>query len=210
MVMSSPAGRQTPCTVSWVFVTGECWLPPAGMLQWGNVLFCQGKRAIDKAAAAGRDVAEVAAEAEAGFAEAEAKYRESRRIKEDFYDAYVSLGNLEFERAKLALGLAVPPPRCVCNPESYLDPLGFHLCTALPVPPTAVPACVSQAPDAALHVPRHMSHGNMCCAFFPQLASQWSVSPKEVGPIEHQLHIAELQVRMRMAWGSVEAVMEST
>ena len=109
------------------------------MLQWGNVLFCQGKRAIDKAAAAGRDVAEVAAEAEAGFAEAEAKYRESRRIKEDFYDAYVSLGNLEFERAKLALGLAVPPPRCVCNPESYLDLLGFHLCTALPVLPTAVP-----------------------------------------------------------------------
>lgn len=28
------------------------------MLQWGNVFFCQGKRTIDKAAAAGCDVAE--------------------------------------------------------------------------------------------------------------------------------------------------------
>ena len=29
------------------------------MLQWGNVFFCQGKRTVDKAAAAGRDIAEV-------------------------------------------------------------------------------------------------------------------------------------------------------
>ena len=84
----------------------------AGMLQWGNVLLCKGKRVVDAAAAAGRDVAEVAPQAEGDFAAAEARYRESRRIKPDFYDAYVSLGNLEFERAKLALGLAVPPPQC--------------------------------------------------------------------------------------------------
>ncbi len=95
---------------------GGALLLRAGMLQWGNVFFCKGKRAIDMAAAAGRDVAGAAAEAEAQFAAAEAKYRESRRIKADFYDAFVSLGNLEFERAKLALGLAVPPAQCACPP----------------------------------------------------------------------------------------------
>lgn len=83
----------------------------AGMLQWGNVYFCQGKRTIDKEAAAGGDVAAVAAEAEADFKCAQDKYEESRRIKPNFYDAYVSLGNLEFERGKLALGLAIPPPQ---------------------------------------------------------------------------------------------------
>ncbi|BDA44746.1 probable protein CLMP1 [Coccomyxa sp. Obi] len=81
-----------------------------GMLQWGNVFFCQGKRTIDKAAAAGRDIAEVAEEAEVDFKKAEEKYEESRRIKADYYDAFVSLGNLDFERGKLALGLAIPPP----------------------------------------------------------------------------------------------------
>lgn len=86
------------------------------MLQWGNVLFCQGKRTIDRAAAEGRDVGEVAAAAEADFARAEAKYRESRAIKADFYDANVSLGNLEFDRAKLAMGLALPPPQCDSHP----------------------------------------------------------------------------------------------
>ena len=82
------------------------------MLQWGNVFLCKGKRLVDAAAAAGRDVADVTPQAEAEFAAAEAKYLESRRIKADFYDAYVSLGNLEFERAKLVLGLAVPAPLC--------------------------------------------------------------------------------------------------
>ncbi|EIE21525.1 hypothetical protein COCSUDRAFT_66932 [Coccomyxa subellipsoidea C-169] len=82
-----------------------------GMLQWGNVFFCMGKRTIDKAAAAGQNVSEVAEEAEADFARAQEKYEESRRIKSDYYDAYVSLGNLDFERGKLALGLAVPPPQ---------------------------------------------------------------------------------------------------
>ncbi len=49
---------------------------------------------------------------QADFKRAEAKYEESRRIKPNFYDAHVSLGNLEFERGKLALGLAIPPPQC--------------------------------------------------------------------------------------------------
>lgn len=55
---------------------------------------------------------QVAEEAEADFKKAQEKYEESRRIKADFYDAFVSLGNLDFERGKLALGLAIPPPTC--------------------------------------------------------------------------------------------------
>lgn len=55
---------------------------------------------------------QVAKEAEADFGRAQEKYEESRRIKADYYDALVSLGNLDFERGKLALGLAIPPPKC--------------------------------------------------------------------------------------------------
>ena len=55
---------------------------------------------------------QVAKEAEVDFKKAQEKYEESRRIKADYYDAYVSLGNLDFERGKLALGLAIPPPTC--------------------------------------------------------------------------------------------------
>ena len=55
---------------------------------------------------------QVAEEAEVDFKKAQEKYEESRRIKADYYDAYVSLGNLDFERGKLALGLAIPPPTC--------------------------------------------------------------------------------------------------
>ncbi len=63
---------------------------------------------------------QVAEEAEADFARAQEKYEESRRIKSDYYDAYVSLGNLDFERGKLALGLAVPPPQCAPTSLQFL------------------------------------------------------------------------------------------
>ncbi len=68
---------------------------------------------------------QVAEEAEADFARAQEKYEESRRIKSDYYDAYVSLGNLDFERGKLALGLAVPPPQCALTSLQFLilDPV---------------------------------------------------------------------------------------
>ena len=83
----------------------------AGMLQWGNVFFCVAKRTVDKAALAGQDITEeVVAAAEKDLRQAEAKYEESRRIKPNYYDAFISMGNVDFERAKLRLGFAVPPP----------------------------------------------------------------------------------------------------
>lgn len=85
----------------------------AGMLQWGNVFFCVAKRTVDRAAVAGQDIGEVAEAAEADLKKAEAKYEESRRIKPDYHDAFISVGNVAFERAKLSLGFAVPPPQCV-------------------------------------------------------------------------------------------------
>lgn len=83
----------------------------AGMLQWGNVFFCVAKRTVDKAALAGEDITvEVVAAAEKDLKQAEAKYEESRRIKPNYYDAFISMGNVDFERAKLSLSFAVPPP----------------------------------------------------------------------------------------------------
>ena len=82
------------------------------MLQWGNVFFCVAKRTVDKAALAGLAISEVVQEAEHDLGRAEAKYEESRRIKPNYYDAFISMGNVEFERAKLSLGFAVPPPQC--------------------------------------------------------------------------------------------------
>ena len=81
------------------------------MLQWGNVFFCVAKRTIDKAAVEGEDISKVVETAEADLKKAEAKYEESRRIKPNYYDAFISMGNVEFERAKLSLGFAVPPPQ---------------------------------------------------------------------------------------------------
>jgi hypothetical protein len=83
------------------------------MLQWGNVFFCVAKRTVDRAAVAGQDISEVAKEAKIDLDKAEAKYEESRRIKPNYHDAFISIGNVAFERAKLSLGFAVPPPQCV-------------------------------------------------------------------------------------------------
>ncbi len=94
-----------------VTLRSMCPLGAAGMLQWGNVFFCVAKRTVDKAALAGQDITEEVVEAaEKDLKQAEAKYEESRRIKPNYYDAFISMGNVEFERAKLSLGFAVPPP----------------------------------------------------------------------------------------------------
>ena len=65
---------------------------------------------LDKAALAGTPVEEVADEVEAWFKKAEGRYHESLRIKPDHYDSFASLGNLQFERAKLEAGLVVVQP----------------------------------------------------------------------------------------------------
>ncbi len=88
----------------------------AGMMQWGNVHICLGKRLADKAAAAGQPTAEIAAAAEPEFAKAAGRFAEAARIKPDFVDGAASEANLEFERGKLAAGLIVPVPPCALLP----------------------------------------------------------------------------------------------
>ncbi|KAK9834855.1 hypothetical protein WJX81_004062 [Elliptochloris bilobata] len=82
-----------------------------GMMQWGNVHICLGKRLADRAAAAGTSTADIAAAAEPEFKKAAGRFAEAARIKPDFVDGAASEANLEFERGKLAAGLVVPTPR---------------------------------------------------------------------------------------------------
>lgn len=77
----------------------------------GNVALALGKRLIDKAVAAGQPVSGVADRVEEQFTRAEGRYAEAARIKQDHYDAKVSLANLEFERGKVSMELAIINPR---------------------------------------------------------------------------------------------------
>lgn len=80
-----------------------------GYLQWGNVFLCKAKRIIDKAAAQGKELSEIAESAEEWFAKAEGRYNEVIKTKPDFYDGLASLANLSFERGKLVAGFAIAP-----------------------------------------------------------------------------------------------------
>jgi hypothetical protein len=75
------------------------------------VHLCSAKRIIDRTAAEGKDIGEVADQAEILFAKAEEKYEESLKIKPNFYDGCASIANLYFERARLLAGFAVVPPK---------------------------------------------------------------------------------------------------
>lgn len=77
----------------------------------GNVALAMGKRLVDRAVAASSPVSEVAEEAFAQFERAQGRYREAARLSPKMYDAGVSMANLEFERGKVALGLAIVNPR---------------------------------------------------------------------------------------------------
>ena len=44
------------------------------------------------------------------YKQAEACYRKALALKEDMYDPIISLANLEFERGKLAMDLAIASP----------------------------------------------------------------------------------------------------
>ena len=83
----------------------------AGLLQWGNVYLCKGKRLIDKAAAEGKSLDDVAEAVEAEFKKAEGKYKEVTETKADMYDGLASLASLAFERGKMVSGFAVPPAK---------------------------------------------------------------------------------------------------
>ena len=100
-------------------VDANVWLPwRAGMMQWGNVHICLGKRLADRAAAAGAPTAEIAAAAAPEFEQAAGRFAEAARIKPDFVDGAASEANLEFERGKLAAGLVVPTPQCAPGPSA--------------------------------------------------------------------------------------------
>ena len=137
-----------------------CTAGAAGMLQWGNVFFCVAKRTVDKAALAGQEITEEVVEAaEKDLKQAEAKYEESRRIKPNYYDAFISMGNVEFERAKLSLGFAVPPPQYV--------PIGFGYTTRCYSSPAKMACpkswlCIAMMHCQAVAVPppRHIA---LCC-----------------------------------------------
>lgn len=82
-----------------------------GLLNWGNVHVCIAHKFLDEAATNGAPLAGVADRVSAEFAEAERRYKEAMAYKPDFYDGACALGQLEFERAKLAAGLLVKPVR---------------------------------------------------------------------------------------------------
>lgn len=51
-------------------------------------------------------------EVEREYEQAAACYRKALHLKEDMYDPIISLANLEFERGKLAMDLAIASPTC--------------------------------------------------------------------------------------------------
>lgn len=80
----------------------------AGMLQWGNVYLSMARKFLDEAAT-NSSVSEVTERVHTEFDKAAAKYKEALDIKADFYDGEMQLGQVDFERAKLAAGFTPEP-----------------------------------------------------------------------------------------------------
>ncbi|KAK9795869.1 hypothetical protein WJX73_001707 [Symbiochloris irregularis] len=93
----------------------------SGQIQMGNVALAMGKRLVDKAVAAGEPVSGVEKQAFEQFDRADGRYKEALRISPTMYDASVSMANLEFERGKVALGLAILNARPLTEEEKQ-DP----------------------------------------------------------------------------------------
>lgn len=82
----------------------------AGMLQWGNVHLSMARKFLDEAAI--KDTLnELTPRIQSEFDTAAGKYREALSIKADFYDGEMQLGQVDFERAKLAAGFLPVPVR---------------------------------------------------------------------------------------------------
>ena len=81
-----------------------------GLLNWGNVYLCVGHKLGSEAASQGKSAEDVEADILAYFDKAEDRYNEAMKYKEDFYDGILALAQLEFERAKIKMGLIVEPP----------------------------------------------------------------------------------------------------
>lgn len=81
-----------------------------GMLQWGNVHLSMARKFLDEAAIKG-SFSELQPRIQAEFDKASGKYNEALGIKTDFYDGEMQLGQVDFERAKLAAGFIPEPVR---------------------------------------------------------------------------------------------------
>ena len=80
------------------------------MLQWGNVHLSMARKFLDEAAIKG-SFSELQPRIQAEFDKASGKYNEALGIKTDFYDGEMQLGQVDFERAKLAAGFIPEPVR---------------------------------------------------------------------------------------------------
>ena len=80
------------------------------MLQWGNVHLSMARKFLDEAALKGT-FSQLQSRVESEFDKASAKYREALGIKSDFYDGEMQLGQVDFEKAKLAAGFLPAPVR---------------------------------------------------------------------------------------------------
>lgn len=82
-----------------------------GLLNWGNVFICIAHKFLDEAATTGAALDGIRDKVLENFKLAEAKYHEALGHKADFFDGLCALGQLEFERAKVAAGLLMKPVR---------------------------------------------------------------------------------------------------
>lgn len=81
------------------------------MLQWGNVHLSMARKFLDDAAMKGT-FKDLESRIKSEFDSAASKYKEALGIKTDFYDGEMQLGQVDFERAKLAAGFLPEPVRC--------------------------------------------------------------------------------------------------
>ena len=80
------------------------------MLQWGNVHLSMARKFLDDASLK-HTFSELEPRIHSEFDSAANKYREALSIKADFYDGEMQLGQVDFERAKLAAGFIPEPVR---------------------------------------------------------------------------------------------------
>ena len=125
LAASSACSKGAMCT--WFDTALVC---RTGMLQWGNVFLSLARKYLDEAAIKG-NIPEVEEKVQAQFDKATAKYKDALGIKADFYDGEMQLGQVDFERAKLAAGFTPEPVRYLPCPSLPLPCLALP-CLALP------------------------------------------------------------------------------
>ncbi|KAH7279809.1 hypothetical protein KP509_37G038400 [Ceratopteris richardii] len=103
-----------------------------GLLNWGNVFMCAARKQLpEDSSEDGQwdfcDRLQVAFDwAQSQYALAEEKFKESLRVKPDFCDAMLSLGQMDFENAKLHWSLAIAKQIDLTNWDSAKMLSLFH------------------------------------------------------------------------------------